>query len=243
VVIRRMLVVLCCENRQHAAATNGYIGLGTRGHHGDLICSGNVPPSARRCTPVPPRTPWVRGSPVRVRKRALQQPFTAAWVAPDGGAGRLRPAPRCQPRPSLSWGWVLGTVSRFLRETQGSWKEVCVWLTKRGSWRKDAVGSAVPQFPLPQRESSMVRRGSTVRVRQRASRKASKWPFFLAGERCDLRCVGHRSVPKTCPHQRAVSWFLALTDASEAIEHLHEEVGPRVSRGANQRTSSTRWCV
>jgi hypothetical protein len=29
----------------------------------------------------------------------------------------------------------------------------------------------------------MVRRGSTVRVRQRASQKASKWPFSLAGKR------------------------------------------------------------
>jgi hypothetical protein len=54
--------------------------------------------------------------------------------------------------------------------------------------------------------------------------KASKWPFFLAGERCDLRYVGHRSVPKTCPHRRAVSSLLALTDASEATEHLHEVV-------------------
>ena len=60
--------------------------------------------------------------------------------------------------------------------------------------------------------------------------KGQLMAFFLAGERCDLRCVGHRSVPKTCPHQRAVSWFLALTDASEAIEHLHEEVGPPRSR-------------
>jgi hypothetical protein len=31
----------------------------------------------------------------------------------------------------------------------------------------------------------MVRRGSTVRVRQRASQKASKWAFFFVG-RCAL---------------------------------------------------------
>src|SRR5258707_13744003 len=49
--------------------------------------------------------------------------------------------------PSLSWGWVLGTGSRFLRETQGSWREGCVWQTKRRSCRKNAVASAVPQSP------------------------------------------------------------------------------------------------
>jgi len=70
--------------------------------------------------------------------------------------------------------------------------------------------------------------------------------FFLAGERCDLRCVGHRSVPKTYPHQRAVSWFLALTNASEAIEHLHEEVGPQGlarSKSTNEFHSLVRLIV
>src|SRR4051794_20226823 len=52
------------------------------------------------------------------------------------------------------------------------------------------------------------------------SAKDEQMAFFLAGERCGLRCVGHRSVPKTCPHERADSWFLALTDASEAVEHF-----------------------
>jgi hypothetical protein len=69
--------------------------------------------------------------------------------------------------PSLSWGWVLGTGSRFLREAQGSWRKGCVWQTKRCSCRKNAVASAGSQSPS-RSANPMVRRGSTVRVRQRA---------------------------------------------------------------------------
>jgi hypothetical protein len=72
--------------------------------------------------------------------------------------------------------------------------------------------------------------------------KGQQMAFFLAGERCDLRYVGHRSVPKTCPHRRAVSWFLALTDASEAIEHLHEEVGPQgLARSKSPERAPLTW--
>jgi uncharacterized BrkB/YihY/UPF0761 family membrane protein len=39
------------------------------------------------------------------------------YIVPRGGRRR---------RKGLSWGCVLGTGSRFLRETQGSWKEGCV---------------------------------------------------------------------------------------------------------------------
>jgi len=92
----------------------------------------------------------------------------------------------------------------------------------------------------------MVRRGSTVRVRQKGFTKGQQMAFFLGRRALDLRRVGHRSVPKTCPHQLAVSWFLVLTDASEAIEHLHEEVRPQGrarSKSTNEFHSLARLIV
>jgi len=76
--------------------------------------------------------------------------------------------------------------------------------------------------------------------------KGQQMAFFLGRRACGLRCVAHRSVPKTCPQRRAVSWFLALTDAYEATEHLHEEVGPQGlarSKSTNELHSLVRLIV
>jgi hypothetical protein len=64
------------------------------------------------------------------------QERTRPWTSPQALRARGPPAAR----PSLSWGWALGTGSRFLRETQGSWREGCVWQTKRRSCGKNADG-------------------------------------------------------------------------------------------------------
>jgi hypothetical protein len=58
--------------------------------------------------------------------------------------------------------------------------------------------------------------------------------FFLAGERAAFAASLTDLSPRPVPQRPAVSWFLAPTDPSEATEPLHEEVGPRVSRGASQ---------
>jgi hypothetical protein len=62
---------------------------------------------------------------------------------------------------------------------------------------------------------------------------------FLGRERGAL-LRRSRSVPKTSPQQRAVSWFLALTDASEAIEHLHKEGGDRSCTRTAARSGGAR---
>src|SRR5436190_6913411 len=94
----------------------------------------------------------------------------------------------------------------------------------------------------------MVRRGSTVRVRQRASQKASKWPFLL---REGTRTSPER--PSTCPQDLSPAStcreFLARIDASRTAEHLRGREVPgagsrQVPRNACctpfRRTTSTR---
>jgi hypothetical protein len=93
-----------------------------------------------------------------------------------------------------SWGQLPGP-SRLLREAQG--------LRPRGQPsridpRKEG-GKRDSSNPPAKPSASMVRRGSTVRVRQRALGKASKWPFLLrrhdtTGSR-PTRNLSPRSVP------------------------------------------------
>jgi uncharacterized protein involved in oxidation of intracellular sulfur len=71
-------------------------------------------------------------------------------------------------RPRLISGQVLGTGLRSLRDAQGSSMAGCDSQRNGLAAGKNAVASAVAPTLLPQPETSMVRRGSTVRVRQRA---------------------------------------------------------------------------
>ena len=66
----------------------------------------------------------------------------------------------------------------------------------------------------------MVRRGSTVRVRQRASEKASKWPFLLPRRDHARSLRRPRPVPRICPQQRRRRPSLACTHGSHDVEHL-----------------------
>ena len=59
--------------------------------------------------------------------------------------------------------------------------------------------SLLPLLATSCRSERMVRRGSTVRVRQRASQKASKWPFLLPRSRNTRRSRVPQPVPKICP--------------------------------------------
>src|SRR6266545_6205774 len=51
----------------------------------------------------------------------------------------------------------------------------------------------------------MVRRGSTVRVRQRALKKASKWPFLLPRRRTNLARASLNLAPKPVPSINAAA--------------------------------------
>jgi hypothetical protein len=90
-------------------------------------------------------------APVPKLKNALPTDAAAppsAATQPLDGYGRLR-LPDREPASGQAFpgDGFWGQGSRFLRETQGSWREGCVSQTKRRSWRKNAVGSAVPQSP------------------------------------------------------------------------------------------------
>ena len=86
----------------------------------------------------------------------------------------------------------------------------------------------------------MVRRGSTVRVRQRASRKASKWLTWPESA-ATFRCVGHRSVPDLSPATRGLL-VLGSNRRFKATEHLHEEVGRQgLARSKSTERAPLTW--
>jgi hypothetical protein len=63
------------------------------------------------------------------------------------------------------------------------------------------VAAATRRCPRVPSRCSMVRRGSTVRVRQRASRKACKWPSLLPQVCTRNARPSVNPIPKTCPHR------------------------------------------
>ena len=89
------------------------------------------------------------------------------------------------------WGQVRGSPGR-LRILQGK--------GATSGETSQIAGKARYQAPFPGHiaagESSMVRRGSTVRVRQRASQKARKWLFC---------CLGRTTALTTCPQELSPS--------------------------------------
>src|SRR5437870_5756122 len=68
----------------------------------------------------------------------------------------------------------------------------------------------------------MVRRGSTVRVRQRASQKASKWPFLLPRRRTYIARASLNLSPKPVPNIAGAlrSWLKQrrLTSSSTSVK-------------------------
>ena len=133
----------------------------------------------------------------------------------------------------------MGTGSRLLGESQGASRKRCV--DERTS---RIAGKAPPQalfrHPIATVESSMVRRGSTVRVRQRALRSPCKSALFLAaplaelpacarscrlwepsGSERTLQCVGKWMRSPECLSE------YALASQAEAKRHrLHQSLGP-----------------
>jgi hypothetical protein len=77
-------------------------------------------------------------------------------------------------------------------------------------------------------ETSMVRRWSTVRVRQRASRKASKWPFLLPRPCTHLARSSLNLSPGSVPNSSGTlqSWFehRDLTSASTSMSGRASEL-------------------
>ena len=122
----------------------------------------------------PPQAAPVGGSRRRAHRRAcpplsgfLPGSHEGAWTTRRRAARRRDRAASARPK---IWGQVLGTGSRVLGEAQGVSKG---WVSPGRRNSQIAGESAVLEAssspaPLPQGESSMVRRGSTVRVRQRA---------------------------------------------------------------------------
>jgi hypothetical protein len=70
-------------------------------------------------------------------------------------------------------------------------------------WERDKNGSNRPignrWQPTATVSERMVRRGSTVRVRQRALRKASKWPSFVLAHRPIVALRSQRPIPRPVP--------------------------------------------
>ena len=88
----------------------------------------------------------------------------------------------------------------------------------------------LPSLAVSCAHNEMVRRGSTVRVRQRALEKASKWPFLLPRRDTERFSTEPQPVPNSSPHRWSLALFELEQRGSAITEHLRAREGLRSSK-------------